>query len=227
MRASSSNTSSSGTTTVRHPDHPTGIYFHLIPELSSASTDWKDAQSPAEGQQTSTWAVSLLETPPSSSDAASIMGFVRTATSDGSGSGGPASGHVEGKDAGEATASPTDPVAFSHANPAAIQQNPAFFELLHKTLQTECVQSDELLRFEAQTRGSGWVHLNDQRELLMPGRQAWPENIIASVAFVDGELQEKSYQPNDAYRLVTAQDGFLQLKETWLEKVRRHCQEAN
>ncbi|KAE8250615.1 hypothetical protein A4X13_0g4554 [Tilletia indica] len=222
-----------GTKTIRHPEHPTGIYFHLSPELSSASSDWKDAQSGAEGQRTSTWAITLLEQPPSSIEAASIMGFVRVATNKTDGA---PSGHVESESSGDASAS-ADPVSFSHDNPSALQPNPAFIDLLHKTLRDECVEEDELLRFEAQMRKSGWAHVNDQREQLMPGRQAWPENIIASVAFIDGELQARpkagegdgqgSYQPNDAYRLLTAQHGFIQLKETWLEKVRKRCAEHN
>ncbi|CAD6885767.1 unnamed protein product [Tilletia controversa] len=223
-----------GTKTIRHPEHPTGIYFHLVPELSSASSDWKDAQSGAEGQRTSTWAITLLDQPPSSIEAASIMGFVRVTESAGDG---PASGHVESGSSNDASAS-ADPVAFSHANPSAVQPNPAFFELLHKTLRDECVEEDELLRFEAQMRKSGWAHVNDQREQLMPGRQAWPENILASIVFIDGELQARpkadgtgdsqgSYQPNDAYRLLTAQDGFIQLKQTWLDKVRKRCAEHN
>ncbi|KAK0536979.1 hypothetical protein OC834_000974 [Tilletia horrida] len=233
--ASPASSGAEGSKTIRHPEHPTGIYFHLQPELGSASSDWKDAQSGAEGQKTTTWAISLLEQPPSSADAASIIGFVRAAS--GSSSTGPPSGHVEGD--GGAQAAGTDPVTFSHAHPDAFFPNPAFLDLLHQTLRDECVEEDELLRFEAQTRGSGWAHLNDQRELLMPGRQAWPDNIIASVAFVDGVLQVRSgggddgseqkstYQPNDAYRLLTAQHGFIQLKETWLDKVRKRCAEKN
>ncbi|KAK0550441.1 hypothetical protein OC845_002684 [Tilletia horrida] len=227
--------SSSSTKTIRHPTHPTGVYFHLLPELSSASKDWKDSQSSKEGERSSTWAVSLLPTPPSNIDAASIMGYIRVSDSAGNKDGTPPSGHVEdgavpGGESGDSV------VEFAHAHPAAFQPNPSFLELLHKTLREECVEKDELLKFEAATRTSGWAHVNDGRELLMPGRQAWPENIIASIAFTDGELRVRdesgdtskgSYQPNDAYRLLTAQDGFIQLKETWLEKVRQRCEQHN
>lgn len=54
----------------------------------------------------------------------------------------------------------------------------------------------------------------------MPGRIATPENIIASVAFVDGVLIPESYERNASYRLVTGYEGPIQMPGTWLEKIR-------
>lgn len=61
----------------------------------------------------------------------------------------------------------------------------------------------------------------------MPGRIPTPENILASVAFVDGKLEPGSYERNDTYRFVTAEEGLMQLNERWLPKVRAACQKAN
>jgi hypothetical protein len=61
----------------------------------------------------------------------------------------------------------------------------------------------------------------------MPGRIATPENIIASVAFVDSSLQPDSYQPNETYRVLTKEEGWMQLQEQWLEVVRKRMKASN
>ncbi len=61
----------------------------------------------------------------------------------------------------------------------------------------------------------------------MPGRIATPENILSSIAFVDSVIQPGSYQRNDTYRLLTKEEGFLQVQEHWLPKLLERLKENN
>jgi len=79
----------------------------------------------------------------------------------------------------------------------------------------------------------------DPRHELMPGRIPTPDSIFATVAFSNSEIQiSKSeevsengsvpgYEVNDTYRLITKEEGPIQLRDEWLEVVRRRLEEVN
>lgn len=61
----------------------------------------------------------------------------------------------------------------------------------------------------------------------MPGRIPTPENIFGTVAFTEGELRPESYEVNDTYRIVTAEEGFMQLRPHWHPFVCKACEAVN
>ncbi|UZJ51593.1 hypothetical protein CBS101457_000913 [Exobasidium rhododendri] len=183
--ATSSVLRSTPTKTIKDPDHPSGVYFHQLPDSNR-------------------YAISFLSQPPSSSSSASIVGFVTP----------PSANQI--------------PIyELIVEKPDLVDANRAFTQLMHETLKEECVPQDGLLEYEALLRKDGWAHLNDQRHPLMPGRIATPENIIASVAFTDGELKMESYEPNDVHRIVTSEEGFMELRPNWLMFIKDKCEKVN
>ncbi|GAC96214.1 hypothetical protein PHSY_003794 [Pseudozyma hubeiensis SY62] len=182
--------SSSGRTTVKDPEPQSGLYYHPTQINISRGADQPNSQ--VDG-----WAISFLSKP-SSSDDAVIAYVLPTNTS-------------QSQDA--------EPADFVRANPDRIRINPAGWKIVHEVLKNEVVPHDDLLKFEASTRESGWAHLTDLRHPLMPGRIATPENIIASVAFTDGQLNVESYEENKSYRLVTGYEGPIQMADSWIEKL--------
>lgn len=182
----------SGRTTVKDPEPQTGLYYHPT-QISIAREPNKPAET-VEG-----WAISFLPDPSSSEDA-TIAYVLPTNTS---------------------SSQDSEPADFVRANPDRIRINPAGWKIMHDVLKNEVVPNDDLLKFEASTRESGWAHLTDLRHPLMPGRIATPENIIASVAFTEGQLNVESYEENKSYRLVTGYEGPIQMADNWIEKLRK------
>ncbi|PWN21470.1 hypothetical protein BCV69DRAFT_282193 [Microstroma glucosiphilum] len=116
----------------------------------------------------------------------------------------------------------TDPITFARENPDELVVNKVFWSLLHETLKEDVVrgQKDENLIQEADLRDAGWAHLADERQLLMPGRIPTPDAIIASVSFTDCTIAPDSYEINDTYRPVTREEGFIVLRDVWLEALK-------
>lgn len=54
-----------------------------------------------------------------------------------------------------------------------------------------------------------------------------PLLVIQMVAFTEGQIRPDSYEPNDVYRIVTAEEGFIQLRPNWLDLVTKRCKEIN
>lgn len=190
--STASRSNSSGRSTVKDPEPQTGLYYH--PTQISVSRGDSESSSIVDG-----WAISFLPKPSSSEDA--VIAFILPTNTSSS------------QDA--------EPADFVRANPDRIRINPAGWKIMHDVLKNEVVPNDDLLKFEASTRESGWAHLTDLRHPLMPGRIATPENIIASVAFTEGELNVESYEENKSYRLVTGYEGPIQMADGWIEKLRR------
>ncbi|CBQ71942.1 conserved hypothetical protein [Sporisorium reilianum SRZ2] len=189
--STSTRSDGSGRTTVKDPEPQTGLYYHPTQISISRGTD----------QPTSTvdgWAISFLPTPSASEDA--IIAYVLPTSS---------------------SSQDAEPAAFVRANPDRIRINAAGWKIMHDVLKNDVVPNDDLLKFEASTRESGWAHLTDLRHPLMPGRIATPENIIASVAFTEGKLNVESYEENKSYRLVTGYEGPIQMADSWIEKLRK------
>ncbi|KAN0066261.1 hypothetical protein ACQY0O_000355 [Thecaphora frezii] len=185
---------------VRDSEPDNGLYYHPTEiNISDGTTE----------RPTNVWALSLLSQPPSSSNSKAIVAFLLPPK------GSSADLHAE------------NPAEYIRANPDRISVNPEFWALMHETLKTEVVPTDELLDFEASTRKSGWAHLTDLRHPLNPGRIATPESIIASVAFVDGVLEPESYEANASYRLVTGYEGPIHMPQGWIDKIRARVQELN
>ncbi|SPO23229.1 uncharacterized protein UTRI_01907 [Ustilago trichophora] len=182
----------SGRTTVKDPESQTGLYYH--PTQIGISRGPGQPTSNVDG-----WAISFLAQPSQSEDAV-IAYILPTNTS---------------------SSQDSEPADFVRANPDRIRINPAGWKIMHDVLKHEVVPNDDLLKFEASTRESGWAHLTDLRHPLMPGRIATPENIIASVAFTEGELNVESYEENKSYRLVTGYEGPIQMADSWIEKLRK------
>lgn len=44
-----------------------------------------------------------------------------------------------------------------------------------------------------------------------------------SVAFVDYQVAPDSYEANETYRLVTAEEGIMQLRPNWLDLIKNAC----
>lgn len=184
--------SGSSRITIKDPEPQTGLYYHPTPISISRGPD--QVASTVDG-----WAISFSPKPSASNDAV-IAYVLPTNTS---------------------SSQYAEPAEFVRANPDRIRINPSGWRIMHEVLRNEVVPNDDLLRFEASTRESGWAHLTDLRHPLMPGRIATPENIIASVAFTDGQLNVESYEENRSYRLVTGYEGPIQMADSWIEKLKK------
>ena len=182
---------SSGRTTVKDPEPQSGLYYH--PTQIHVSRGPNQPESTMDG-----WAISFLSRPPSSEDA--VIAYVLP---------------------NDTSSQDAEPADFVRVNPDRVRINPTGWKIMHDVLKYDVVPNDELLQFEAATRESGWAHLTDRRHPLMPGRIATPENIIASVAFTEGELNVESYEENKSYRLVTGYEGPIQMADSWIEKLRK------
>ncbi|EPQ32286.1 uncharacterized protein PFL1_00483 [Pseudozyma flocculosa PF-1] len=193
--------SSSKPESVRDLEPDNGLYYH--PTTINVS----DGQTQT---QTNTWALSYLRQPPSSPESKAIVAFL-----------------LPPKHSPKINLHAEDPATYIRDNPDRISVNPDFMRLLHDTLKHDAVPTDDLLDFEASTRKSGWAHLTDLRHPLNPGRIATPESIIASVAFVDGQLQIDSYEANASYRLVTGYEGPMHLRPNWQELIRQKVRDLN
>jgi hypothetical protein len=55
----------------------------------------------------------------------------------------------------------------------------------------------------------------------------WIKTLHQSVAFTDGTIKFDSYEPNDVYRLVTSEEGFMDLRPNWLMFIKERCEQVN
>lgn len=188
---------------VKDPEAQTGLYYHPTQISVSHGPD-----QPVETAEA--WAISFLSEAPRTEDA--VIAYLLP----------PLTSPADNSNVHHLAAS--DPAEYIRANPDRVRINAKGWRLMHDVLRTEVVAHDDLLQFEADTRGSGWAHLTDLRQPLMPGRIATPESIIASVAFVEGQLDIDSYQINESYRLVTGYEGPIQMADTWIQKIRQRFQ---
>lgn len=92
--------------------------------------------------------------------------------------------------------------------PDQFEQNDAFLELLHKTITNVAPQINDL-QAQAKTLGTGELHIIDGRAGQVTGEMS-QEDIIGTFAVRRGELDESSYKPNEAYRVLT-DNGPIQL----------------
>lgn len=133
---------SSASKTIKDPIHPTGIYYHSLPNSSNSSAS--SSTSPSSSTSSS-WAISLLPTPPSSSSSASILAHLQLTTS------------TTSKDEQD------DQIpSLVRSNPDNVKPNKEFMRTLHKIFREEIVEKDDMLKFEAGMRGSGWAHLSGE-----------------------------------------------------------------
>lgn len=200
----STKTNPSSRTSAKDPEPQTGLYYHPTQISVSHGND-----QPVETVEA--WALSFLSEPPKSEDA--VIAYLL-----------PPSTCSTSSNSSALQMAASDPAGYIRAYPDRVRINTRGWQIMHDVLRTEVVPQDALLQFEADTRESGWAHLTDLRQPLMPGRIATPESIIASVAFVDGQLDVDSYQINESYRLVTGYEGPIQMADSWIQKIRRHFQ---
>ncbi|KAG8770320.1 hypothetical protein FRC16_006390 [Serendipita sp. 398] len=107
--------------------------------------------------------------------------------------------------------------------------NDKFLNLMHDTIQRALRDgADEAIQAEATQRGSGWLHIHDERNVPALGRIGDPDDIVASVMVENGKILSETYQRMPSYRLFTA-DGppklspglAHKLEEALLEEHRR------
>ncbi|KAG9054008.1 hypothetical protein FS842_006487 [Serendipita sp. 407] len=85
--------------------------------------------------------------------------------------------------------------------------NDKFLNLMHDTIQRALRDgADEAIQAEATQRGSGWLHIHDERNVPALGRIGDPDDIVASVMVENGKILSETYQRMPSYRLFTA-DG--------------------
>lgn len=90
-------------------------------------------------------------------------------------------------------------------------ENNEFLNVVHEVLRSVIAQNrDERLESEAIQLGSGWMHINDDRNLPEVGRISRPDDIIASVRVEDGKMLPETYNPMPTYRICTT-DGLTTL----------------
>lgn len=87
------------------------------------------------------------------------------------------------------------------------KENAKFIDLMHETVQAALVDGvDDVIQAEALQRGSGWLHIHDERNVPALGRIGDPDDILGSVRVEDGKILPETYQRMPSYRLFTA-DG--------------------
>lgn len=194
---------------VKDPSHPTGLWYHPIRSQAASPPSW---------------AVSILPNTPKSLQSVAAMGIL--------------SPRLQASRTQTVPLDRLTPMSVAASDPDAFRPNANFFSWLHATLRDDVVPNDALLDFEASQRESGWAHLAgvwacsslsrlpavadlllttpDARHGLMPGRIPTPDNILATVAFVDSKLVPSSYEVNSTYRPLNAEEGWMQLREEWL-----------
>jgi len=93
------------------------------------------------------------------------------------------------------------------------EPNPLFLEVLHSAIRKALRErTDGTVEGEALQLGSGWLHIQDQRNIPALGRVGDPDDIIASVRVEEGKILPETYQPMPSYRLCTT-DGPPKLTE--------------
>jgi len=98
---------------------------------------------------------------------------------------------------------------------ANIKVNPVFVSLVHKVIEVTSIELKECQE-AARLQGQGFLYITDARDRFYPNTK--PADIIGAFAVENGELQEKSYQPNPSYQLIS-EDGLFQLPEAYIESL--------
>lgn len=94
---------------------------------------------------------------------------------------------------------PQLPVSFENT-----RFNPAFLDHFHKTIVFFAQVNDGVIQL-VETKQNGFIYITDKRS-----KDAEPhaQDIIGSFEVKDGALVHGSYEPNPAYKLITADGGF-------------------
>ncbi|PVF96935.1 hypothetical protein CPB86DRAFT_735811 [Serendipita vermifera] len=104
------------------------------------------------------------------------------------------------------------------------KENSLFLELMHDTIKKALQEEgDEVITAEAVKRGSGWLHIQDERNVPPLGRIGDPDDIIASVMVENGKILPETYQRMPSYRLFTA-DGPPQLSRGLAQRLQAALQ---
>jgi len=147
------------------------------------------------------FALSFLDTPPPSAQSATIIGFLPAA--------------AEG---GEDEAGLND-----------FMENRPFIQILHDSIRQTLKEGLDDIQIAGATQlQSGWMNINDARNVPALGRVGDPDDLLGSVLIEGGNILADTYQPMPSYRLCTA-DGIITLTEglhaTLLAHLRRRAQE--
>jgi hypothetical protein len=87
-----------------------------------------------------------------------------------------------------------------------VRLNPAFVDHFHKTIVFFAQFNDGIIHLVEQQQ-NGFVYINDLRN--KDEKDVRKEDIIGSFEVKNGELIHDSYQPNAAYKMITADGGFV------------------
>lgn len=87
-----------------------------------------------------------------------------------------------------------------------VRLNPTFIDHFHKTIIFFAQFNDGIIHLVEQQQ-NGFVYINDLRN--KDEKEARREDIIGSFEVKNGELIHDSYEPNTAYKMITADGGFV------------------
>lgn len=90
--------------------------------------------------------------------------------------------------------------------PENVRLNPTFVDHFHKTIVFFAQFNDGIIHLVEQQQ-NGFVYINDLRN--KDEKEVRKEDIIGSFEVKNGELIHDSYQPNSAYKMITADGGFV------------------
>jgi len=156
------------------------LFYHLISPPTPLSTS-----RPA-------FAISFLESPPSSSESSTILGWL------------PAEAEGQEQEAGLND----------------FKENSKFRTLLHAAISSGLAEGiDDIQINGAMQTQQGWMHIHDTRNVPALGRIGDPDDILASVRVEDGKILPETYSPMPSYRLCTA-DGVTRLTDGLAAKLR-------
>ncbi|CEH14660.1 hypothetical protein CBOM_02486 [Ceraceosorus bombacis] len=156
------------------------------------------------------YALSYSSKVPSSAEQPSVLGILSL----------PSSAQITAQDGSRLAPSQ---LAQSHAEDFVT--NPNFHSFLHSVLKLAALD-DGMIQYEAFLRKSGFAHVADQREQLMPGRIPYPENILASIGFDNQELVGETYSPNEVHRIITKELGVMVLRPAWHARLMEELDKA-
>jgi len=146
------------------------------------------------------YAVSLLKEAPAAISSKTVLGWLPAA-------------------AAAASAESGNTVEEHQAGLYDFVQNDSFIDILHSSIRNALEKGrDESVRSEAVQRESGWLHINDARNIPPIGRIGDPDDIIGSVLVENGQVIPSTYQRMPSYRICTS-DGPTQLSEGLLQEL--------
>lgn len=98
---------------------------------------------------------------------------------------------------------------------ANIKINPVFISLFHKVIETTSLGLVECQN-AARQQGQGFVYITDARDRFYPNTK--PVDIVGAFAVENGELQEKTYQANPNYQIIS-EDGMFQVPDAYIKNL--------